>query len=313
MKIPPPPFTLLHGPQAFQTFKDDQDAAVFPQIIHGSWTERYEQLMAENDAGAGVYYTVNATDGHGRSAANITEIRAWYTDIDGVREERAKRGVTRRLLEHALAPSCVIETRNGIHALWYAVPGLPIDLAAYRDTEEGVICYWGGDQSVKDIARVLRAPGFAHRKRKGDQPPPPLHITRVLFEQPEAFFTEAEVRAAFPPPERHYREDHDRGARADAVDDWDKVVGALADWRAVPMARHRVMTLATGVAIKFGVSESRCVGDLMPIVDGWDTGRDMPTELKRTARWAYQRGDTATVKALRNEGVPVPPLSRPTS
>jgi hypothetical protein len=314
MTIPHPPFTLLWGPQAFQVFVDDQESQVRPAIIHGHWGECYERLMALNDLGAGIFHTVNATDGLGRSAANITEIRAWYTDIDGAHDERHKRGVIRRLLEHPLPPSCIVESRNGVHAYWYAVPGLAVDLDAYRTTEEGIIGYWGGDPSVKDVARVLRTPLFAHRKRKAGQPEPTLHVTRVAFEQPEAFYTQAELQRAFPPPVRVHRTDHDRSAVVpDSADDWGKITLALHDWRAVPMARHRVMTLACGVAIKFGVGEARCVSDLLPIVERWDTGRDMGVELKRTARWAYQRGDTATVKALRNEGVPVPALSRPSS
>jgi hypothetical protein len=312
VKPPAPPFSLLYGPQTWQTFKDDEAADVRPQVLHGTWGELHAELMAANDAGAGIYYTVNETDGLGRKATNVREIRAWYTDIDGVRAPLAKRGVVRRLLEHATPPSAVIETRNGIHALWYAVPGHDLDLEAYRATEEGVIGYWGGDQSVKDIARVLRAPGFVHRKRKVDQPLPEPFLIRVLFESPECFYTEGEIRKAFPPPVREYRADHDRTKRvASGDDDWSKVVGGIAAWNPVPMARHRVVTLACGVAIKFSVSESRCVADLLPIVGRWDTGRDMDAELKRTARWAYQRGDAATVKALRQEGVPIPPLSRP--
>lgn len=309
---PHPPFSLLWGRQAFQVFVDDQEADVRPQIIHGEWGGCYHQLMALNDAGAGIYHTVNLTDGRGRSAENITEIRAWFTDIDGVSEERYKRRITYDLLRHPTPPSCIVETRNGLHAYWYAVPGTPVDLAAYRDTEEGIITYWGGDMSVKDVARVLRTPGFAHKKRKAGMEPPPLHVTRVVSETPDAFYTEDELRGAFPPPVRNYQANYDRTVRiSGGDDDWSKVVDALASWRAVPMARHRVMTIACGVAIKFSVAELRCVNDLMPIVTGWDTGRDMGTELKRTARWAYQRGDAATVKALRNEGVPVPALSRP--
>ena len=308
---PHPPFSLLWGPQTFQVFVDDQESDVRPEIIHGEWGGCYAQLLRLNDRGAGVYHTVNGTDARGRSAENVTSIRAWFTDIDGVTDARAKRGIVRRLLEHPTSPSAIVETRNGLHGYWYAVPGTEVDADAFRATIEGLILYWGGDRSVKDLARVLRTPGFAHRKRKAGQPLPEPHWTTVLFEQPEQFYTQAELRRAFPPPARERRASYDPSRRIDSDDDWGKIVAGLAGWRAVPMARHRVMTIACGVAIKFGIPEARCVSDLLPVVDGWDTGRDMPTELKRTARWAYQRGDAATVKALRNEGVPIERLSRP--
>lgn len=309
-ETPPPPILLLFGPQTWQIFRDDQEAEIHPEILHGTWQELYEGLRQRNEAGAGVYYTVNGTDGQGRSAANITEIRAWYTDIDGLPTDDLKRGAIRRLLEHQLSPSCIVVTRNGVHAIWYAVPGEPVDKEHYRETEEGLIRYWGGDPSAKDLSRVLRAPGFFHRKRKaGEKLPEPYEIT-LAFES-EDFYTSDELREAFPPPKREYRQDFDRSAVTYSEDDWGKVAGAIADWRPVPMARHRVMTLACGVAYKFGIPEGRAVDDLMPIVASWDTGRDMVSELKRTAKWAYAQATPATVSALRNEGVPVPPLSRP--
>ncbi|MBA2666063.1 MAG: hypothetical protein H0U69_03390 [Trueperaceae bacterium] len=312
MRIPPPPCSLLYGPQAWQVFRDDEDAEIVPRVLEGTWEESYVELMDENDRGAGIYYTVNETRMNGRRRAeDIIEIRAWYTDIDGIPDEGVKRAVTRKLLAHDLPPSLIVETRNGVHALWYAVPGADLALERYRDVEEGVIGYWGGDQSVKDIARVLRAPGFAHRKRKAGGVMPEPFISRVLFEAPEAFYLDSELQGAFPPPARAYRRDFDRSTRVSGTGDWDKIVDALFAWYPVPLARHRVLTIACGVALKFGVSEAQAVSDLSPIVTGWDTGRDMATELKRTARWAYQRDTPATVTALRREGVAVPTLSRP--
>ena len=42
-------------------------------------------MLSLHDRGAGVYFTVNRTDGAGRKGKNITNIRAvWQEDDDGV-------------------------------------------------------------------------------------------------------------------------------------------------------------------------------------------------------------------------------------
>ena len=311
MHPPAPGLSLLWGENTYQTFVDDKNAQLYPRVIHGSWTKVYDELMRENDAGAGIYFTPNATDGTGRKAENIVEIRSWFVDIDGIPAENVKRGVIRRLLEHQLSPSAIVETRAGLHCYWYAVPGAEVDLELFKRVEEGVIGFWGGDPSAKDVSRVLRVPGFRHLKRAKDAPPPDPFIITTVYEAHDALYLAEEMLEAFPPAEKRYQPRHDRSLRVDSADSWDQVVVALDRWRAIPSARHRVMTIACGVAYKFGVSEAQAVADMLGIVTGWDTGRDMATELKRTARWAYQRATPATVKALRNEGVDVPKLRAP--
>ena len=305
MTKPAPPLSLLWGPNTFQTFKDAPNADVRPEILHGEWAALYPHLDRLNRRGAGIYFTPNGCDGRGRKSENVIELRSWFVDIDGIPDERQKRGMVRRLLEHELEPSAIVETRSGLHAYWYAVPGQPVDATAFRQVEEGLIGYWGGDKSAKDLPRVLRVPGFLHQKT--EQP----FIITTLFESPMTFYLAEELLTAFPPPKPAYTPHASRRERIDASDAWGQVVNALAYWRPVQLARHRVMTIACGVAWKFGVSEAEAVNDLMPIVTGWDTGRDMATELKRTARWAYQRAEPATVKALRGEGVDVPKLRAP--
>ena len=47
-------------------------------------TASVENMLSLHDRGAGVYFTVNRTDGAGRKGKNITNIRAvWQEDDDG--------------------------------------------------------------------------------------------------------------------------------------------------------------------------------------------------------------------------------------
>src|SRR5262245_35565065 len=70
----------------FQTFHDRQKGAeedgTLARVIPGP---AGKELLSLHDRGAGVYFTVNRTDGTGRKVKNITNIRAvWQEDDDGV-------------------------------------------------------------------------------------------------------------------------------------------------------------------------------------------------------------------------------------
>ncbi len=44
------------------------------RILHGPFQERMDELAALNNQGAGVFVTVNETDGQGRKAQNIASV-----------------------------------------------------------------------------------------------------------------------------------------------------------------------------------------------------------------------------------------------
>ena len=51
-------------------------------MLHGSFKDLLPKLNALNKQGAAIFVTVNATDGKGRKAENITRIRAIWQDDD---------------------------------------------------------------------------------------------------------------------------------------------------------------------------------------------------------------------------------------
>ena len=70
----------------FQTFHDRPKGAeedrTLARVIPGP---AGKELFSLHDRGAGIYFTVNRTDGAGRKSGNITNIRAvWQEDDDGV-------------------------------------------------------------------------------------------------------------------------------------------------------------------------------------------------------------------------------------
>jgi hypothetical protein len=152
-------FLRLLDPKArsftFQTFEDKRPATKgeLARVIH---SPAWATLLEMHACGAGVYVSVNATDGKGRKSENIKRIRAvWQEDDKG----------------HGgpfpLDPSLVIESSpNHFHRYWL-VDNWPADeqgRADFANVMERMVASYGSDKNAKDISRVLRLPGFLHRK-----------------------------------------------------------------------------------------------------------------------------------------------------
>src|SRR5262245_34977334 len=69
----------------FQTFDDNKDRKdkSVARVLHGTLAEHWGTLVKLNEQGAGIFVTINRTDLKGRTAENITGIRAVFVDLDG--------------------------------------------------------------------------------------------------------------------------------------------------------------------------------------------------------------------------------------
>jgi putative DNA primase/helicase len=147
---------LLGESHTFQTFDDGprKDHAL-ARILHGTFAQHAATLSNLNARGAGVFVTVNATDGRGRKAENIQAVRAAFVDLDGAPLNPVQAFFPK--------PHCIVETSPGrFHAYWLC-DGLP--LAEFKATQQAIALRFDGDKSVCDLPRVMRLPGFVHRKR----------------------------------------------------------------------------------------------------------------------------------------------------
>ena len=98
--------------------------------------------------------TVNATDGRGRRCANVVCVRAAFADLDGA--------PLAPVLEGPLVPSFTVESSPGrFHAYWL-VSDLPLE--RFKAVQQAIAASFGGDPAVCDLPRVMRLPGFWHRK-----------------------------------------------------------------------------------------------------------------------------------------------------
>jgi len=141
-------------PVTLQTFSDADKSKKLARILHGDLNQHAAELARLNDAGAGVFFTVNCTDGKGRTANNVTGICAVFVDLDGA--------PLAPVLSAGLEPHAVVESSPGrFHAYWLVAD---CRLDRFGPLQRALARRFNGDPTVHDLARVMRLPGFVHRK-----------------------------------------------------------------------------------------------------------------------------------------------------
>jgi hypothetical protein len=195
-----------------------------------STSDRAEVVRLYELGGAGVYVTINETDLTGRKRENIKRIRAiWQEDDDG----------------HGgpcpLEPSVVVESSpQHFHRYWLTADGWPADeqgRADFAAVMERMVTSYGCDKNAKDLSRVLRVPGFLHRKD-----PARPHMVRIVEDNGRRY-TREQILQAFP---RVEREQTQRNEWRAADRDEERIADAL---RAIP-ADDRDVWLQIGMALK---------------------------------------------------------------
>ncbi|MCA1807356.1 MAG: RepB family DNA primase [Actinobacteria bacterium] len=291
---------IMDGSECIRVFADHAKARPpfvgHRHIAYGS--EEWNRMVRKAQAGgAGVFFSVNGTDGTGAKAENITRIRTYYVDIDGLKN---KTPALEMLITAALKPSAIVETKNGVHAYWYAARQTPVNYSEYRRVQVGLIKAFGGDKGAKDISRVLRVPGTLHLKNPSE--PFKVRIVHQLPVEQTPYYTPEQLLFHYPsPPERERAEVR----IVESPKRWEAFLEDLSNWSPVEGERNSVMLLAAGVGVAFGVAEEDYIDTMYPIVRSWETGRNELSELRRVARWAYARGNPIPPAVLKKRGVPI--------
>jgi len=123
-------------------------------------SDEYQKFLRHANAnGSDIYVGVNAfkPDASGRKKDDVAAVRHVYLDIDKDGQKAIK-----EILQSEMKPHHVMESSPGkFQALW-SVEGLTVPQA--EAATRGMAREFGGDQSVWDAARILRAPGFRNWK-----------------------------------------------------------------------------------------------------------------------------------------------------
>lgn len=142
----------------FQTFPDSSECFSkkgLVKVLCGSLDEHAGVLTRLNNEGASINVMVNRGNGRERrKAVDVVEVRALFIDLDG-----APLGPVE---DSPLQPSVVVSTSPGkYHAYW---PTSGIGRDAFRAAQKALIRRFGSDPAIHDLSRVMRLPGFYHRK-----------------------------------------------------------------------------------------------------------------------------------------------------
>ena len=163
----------------FQTFDDDKKRKdkSLARVATNTFDKLAEGLVRLNQRGAGIFVTVNETDGKGRRLANLTRIRCvWVEDDEGAN------------IPAPLEPHLVTETSKGKFHKIFLVNGLSVE--QHAQVQGVLVNQYGSDPNAKDVVRVLRVPGFYHMK--GD----PVMV-RLIHESGAEPYTAEQVLEAF--------------------------------------------------------------------------------------------------------------------
>ncbi len=143
----------------FQTLDDnsERDDDRLRQVLHGGLERRLDELIHLNTRGAGIFVTINrATPNRRRRLAeDITKVRAVFLDLDGA--------PLQPVLDHPFTPHIVNLTSPGKYHAYWLVDDVPLD--QFAGIQEALAERFNGDPVVCDLPRVMRLPGFYHRKR----------------------------------------------------------------------------------------------------------------------------------------------------
>ena len=270
----PQRFIKLLDPNAdgftFQTFDDDRARKnpALTRIIQSPPPAR-DELRKMNEQGAGIFVTVNETDGNGRKSENIKRVRAIWQEDDDAFDGR-----------FPLDPSIVVESSPGkYHRYWLVSDDWPTDEQGRTDfaaVMERMVVSYGCDKNAKDISRVLRVPGFLHLKTSAP------HVIRIL-EASGCRYSRAEIIAAFPPVEQQNKI-HPLHQREPRDGDEARIRDALNSIN----PDDRELWLQCGMALKDELQE---------------VGRQLWDEWSRRSDKYNERDQDATWKSFRRNGI----------
>ncbi len=143
---------------------------------------KYIPLLTEyNQKNRGIFFVVNYG---GNEDKEITRINAQFVENDTLSiEEQYK-----NLMAFPLEPSLIVRTKKSLHAYWLIKSG---DISRFRNVQMKLAEHFNGDKTIVNESRVLRLPGFEHRK--GD----PVMVTCIKY-NPELRYTQEQLLEHLP-------------------------------------------------------------------------------------------------------------------
>ncbi|MCP4389840.1 MAG: NTP-binding protein [Gammaproteobacteria bacterium] len=158
--------------------------------MHGNLDAHLRQLTQLNKQGAGVFVSINETDGRGRRKENIKRVRAVCVDLDGAPLAPVQ--------EFDLAPHVIVEPSPGrFHAHW-RVKGFRLE--DFGGVQRAIARRFDGDTGIAKLTHCARLPGFDHCKDPDNR-----FRVRIVEESDSRPYTAEDILAAFPPEAKPHK------------------------------------------------------------------------------------------------------------
>ena len=249
--------------QTFDDIKERKDGSL-ACILNGTLDEHWDKLVKLNRRGAGVFVTVNITDGKGRKIDNIVSPRAIFQEADHPNTPPPP-----------LDPHIEVESSPGkFHRYWLIDQETAPQFDNWREVMNRMVVDFGSDPNACDPARVLRLPGFYHQK----DPSRPFMV-RIYASTPSQSYSWRQITNVIKPlPRKQIDRAAMQALQGRGIESPLKLSSALAainpdceylDWLKIGMALHH----ATGGS-----------GEAFAMWDDWSaTGnsyRDGETDIK---------------------------------
>lgn len=139
---------------AFRTFNDQESANTLPIKLYGQLEDVATKLTQENQKGSGVFWVVNKGKGNEQKDVTITRVRALFVDLDGAELDP--------VIANETKPHIVIESSPGKYHAYWKVNNFPV--TEFSRYQKALAARFNGDPVVSNLSRVMRLPGFYHRK-----------------------------------------------------------------------------------------------------------------------------------------------------
>jgi len=151
--------------------------------LRGTLKELSRQLKSANTDGAGIYVTINKSDGLGTKKENIILIRAIMLDYDD--PDRNNLAEIRSL---PIKASLIVNTSPGKYHAYFFTTDFPIKY--YSNFQNILNIKYNTDKSINDITRIMRLAGYNHTKTLE-------HFMSNIIEQNNKKYTFEELKVAF--------------------------------------------------------------------------------------------------------------------
>ena len=172
----------------FQVFDDNGDRKDrrLARVIPGALDAVADQLIKYQKAGAGVFVTINRSRNGGRTKKDIIAPRAIFREADEP-----------NLPELPIKPQLIVESSPGKQHEYLLLDNNCNDLDTWEAVMMTMVAVHGSDPNAKDIARVLRLPGFYHQKD-----PNHPHMVKIIHENGSGRYSMAEIAKVIPPAQK---------------------------------------------------------------------------------------------------------------